>query len=33
VAELAEADREEAATRAVEEQAFYHEAALNAASW
>jgi heme/copper-type cytochrome/quinol oxidase subunit 3 len=31
VAELAEAGREEAATRAVEEQAFYHEAALNAA--
>jgi heme/copper-type cytochrome/quinol oxidase subunit 3 len=31
VAELAEAGSEEAATRAVEEQAFYHEAALNAA--
>jgi len=31
VAELAEAGSEESATRAVEEQAFYHEAALNAA--
>ncbi len=31
MADLAEAGSEEAATRAVEEQAFYHEAALNAA--
>jgi heme/copper-type cytochrome/quinol oxidase subunit 3 len=31
VAEVAEAGSEESATRAVEEQAFYHEAALNAA--
>jgi len=31
VAEVASAGSEEAATRAVEEQAFYHEAALNAA--